>query len=244
MTRWICSLFLAAAVWAQPAFDVASVKEGGPVRPDGLLNITLGKVSHGTVTLTNTTLSECIQYAYGLTNEVQIAGPDWIRSRQYRFQIVAKAPPDTPPGQLRLMMQALLEERFRLAVHREPRRIPHLDLTVAKGGPRMPVTADGPMEGRYYGPGRLSYGHMTMDWLVLMLSRQLKQPVFNRTGLNGAFDVELDWTPDNAEPDPNATPYPDLFSAIQKQLGLKLEESKSELEVLVVDHAEKTPLPN
>jgi uncharacterized protein (TIGR03435 family) len=244
MKRWICLLPLAAAVWAQPAFDVASVKPGGPVRPDGLLNIDLGTATHGTVTLSNTTLSECIQYAYGLTNEEQIAGPVWLRDRQFRFEIVAKAPPDTPIEQIHLMLQSLLAERFRLTLHREPRRIPHFDLTAAKGGPRMPSAADAPMARRYYGAGRLSYTHVSMDRLVLLLSRQLKQPVFDRTGLSGFFDVELDWTPDNAEPDPDATPKPDIFSAIQQQLGLKLESAKTPLEVLVVDRAEKTPLPN
>ncbi len=142
------------------------------------------------------------------------------------------------------MLQSLLAERFRLALHHEPRRIPHLDLTAAKGGPRMPLADDAPMARRYYGTGRLSYTHVSMDRLVLLLSRQLKQPVFDRTGLSGFFDVELDWTPDNAEPDPNATPYPDIFTAIQRQLGLKLEASNSPLEVLVIDHAEKTPIPN
>ncbi len=87
MKPWICLFTMAAAVWAQPAFDVASVKPGGPVRPDGLLEINLGSAAHGTVTLSNTTLSECIQYAYGLTNEEQIAGPVWIRSREYRFPL-------------------------------------------------------------------------------------------------------------------------------------------------------------
>src|SRR5579883_161700 len=152
MARWICSLLLAAAAWAQPAFDVASVKEGGPVRPDGLLNINLGSTHHGTVTLTNTTLSECIQYAYGLTNEAQIAASDWIRSRQYRFSIVARAPPETPVEQLRLMTRALLAERFRLEMHREARKIPHLELSIAKGGPKLAESKPETPNGRvYYG---------------------------------------------------------------------------------------------
>jgi uncharacterized protein (TIGR03435 family) len=245
MKRWICLLPLAAAVWAQPAFDVASVKPGGPVRPDGLLNINLGSAHHGTVTLTNTTLSECIQYAYGLTNEVQITGPDWIRSREYRFSIVAKALPETPVEQLRLMTQALLAERFRLEIHREARKIPHLELTIAKSGPKLAESKPETPNGRvYYGAGRLAYSHTAMDQFVLLLSRQLKQAVFDKTGLGGVYDFELDWTPDNAEPDPDATPKPDIFSAIQQQLGLKLESAKAPLEVLVVDRAEKTPVAN
>jgi uncharacterized protein (TIGR03435 family) len=113
-TMMLSIVFSVAGVPAQPSFDVATVKRGGPVRPDGLLDINLGTASHGTVTLSNTTLSECIRYAYGFTNEEQIAGPDWIRDRSIRFEIVAKAPPETPAAQLRLMLQTLLQERLRL----------------------------------------------------------------------------------------------------------------------------------
>src|SRR5579883_3252704 len=86
MKLWM--FLLASVALAQPAFDVASVKQGGPVRPDGLLNIDLGHANNGVVTLTNTTLSEMVRYAYGLTNEDQIAGPGWIKDRQYRYELV------------------------------------------------------------------------------------------------------------------------------------------------------------
>jgi len=240
-------LWMVVAAAAQPAFDVASVKPGGPVRPDGLLEINLGTVQHGVVTLTNTTLSECLRWAYGLTNEEQIAGPDWITSRQYRFEIVAKAPPDTPVKELRIMMQNLLAERFKLALHREPRKIAHYVLTVARRGPRLSEsTGDAPPARVYYGTGRLAYTHLTMDRFVVLLSRQMKQPVFDKTRLTGAYDIELQWTPDDAPAaaDAPSAPSPDIFSALKQQLGLQLESSKEPLEVLVVDHAEKTPVAN
>jgi uncharacterized protein (TIGR03435 family) len=245
LQRTIPLLVVAAATWAQPAFDVATVKQGGPVRPDSLLNINLGTANHGTVTLSNTTLSECIQYAYGLTNEEQIAGPEWIRDRSVRFEIVAKAPPDASAQQLRLMLQRLLNERFRLEIHREPRRIAHYQLAVAKGGPKMPAAeGDGPSTRRYYGRGRLSYTHLTMDRFVVLLSRQLKEPVLNVTGLDGAYDVELNWAPDDASATGDTVLGPDVFSAVQQQLGLRLEPSKHPLEVLVIDRAERTPVAN
>ncbi len=242
MNLWL--LLLACAAMAQ-TFDVASVKPGGPVRPDGLLDINLGTASHGTVALTNTTLSECIRWAYGLTNEEQIAGPDWIRERSTRFSIVAKAPAETPLGQLRVMMQALLAERFHLELHREPRKIEHYELTVAKGGPRLVESKPDTSGTRLYdGVGRLAYNHMTIDGFVVLLSRQMKRPVFDRTGLTGSYDIDLRWTPDDAAPATDSTPLPDLFTAIQRQLGLKLESSKEPLEVLVVDRAEKEPSEN
>lgn len=237
-------LLFAAAGLAQSAFDVASIKPGGPVRPDGLLDINLGTVVHGMVTLSNATLSECILFAYGFSSEEQVAGPDWIRERATRFQIAAKAPPDTGPDQIRLMMQALLKERFRLEAHREPRRIAHFDLTVGKNGPKMPVSeGDGPSERRDYGRGRLSYRRLSMDRLAALLSRQLKEPVFDRTGLRGAYDVELNWTPEDSPPG-DAGKQPEIFGALQQQLGLKLERSKEPVEVLVVDRAEKSPVAN
>jgi uncharacterized protein (TIGR03435 family) len=235
------------AALAQPAFDVASVKPSPDASGD-LIYINLGTASHGEVTLNNTTLSECIRYAYGLVSEDQIAGPDWIRDRHIRFDIIAKAPPETSMDRLLAMMQTLLTERFRLALHREPRRVPHFDLAVAKSGPKLVAApGDGPTARRYYGPGRLSYTHIPMDRFAVLLSRQLKQPVFDKSGLSGAFDVELNWTPDDAPPAPadaGSAPWPDIFSAIQQQLGLKLEVSKEPLEVLVVDRAEKVPVAN
>jgi uncharacterized protein (TIGR03435 family) len=243
---WV--LLLTGAAPAQPAFDVASLKPSPPPEGD-LINIDLGTVSHGMLTLTNTTLSECVRYAYGLASEDQISGPDWIRDRHIRFDVVAKAPPATPADELPAMMQALLAQRFRLVLHREPKRIAHFDLAVAKNGPKLPVAPDdGPTTRVYYGRGRLSYKHIPMDRLAVLLSRQLRQPVFNKTGLSGAFDVELNWTPDDtpsgmpAEADSAPRPY--IFNAIQQQLGLKLEASKEPVEVLVVDRADKVPLGN
>jgi uncharacterized protein (TIGR03435 family) len=242
---WLFIVFGVGAALAQPEFDVASVKPGGPVRPDGLIDINLGTASHGTVTLTNTTMSECLRYAYGLTNEEQIAGPDWIRDRSIRFSIVAKAPPETATYQLQLMTQTLLKERFRLEIHRELRKLPHFELMVGKSGPKMPKSAsDGLSTRRYYGRGRLSYTSLSMNRLALLLSRQLKQPVFDKTGLAASYDVDLNWTPEDASADADTTAEPDIFGAVQQQLGMKLERSKEPLEVLVLDRAEKTPIGN
>jgi uncharacterized protein (TIGR03435 family) len=242
MKLWLF-LWAAAVAMAQPAFDVASLKQGGPVRPDGLLDINLGRASHGVVTLTNTTLSEMIRYAYGLTNEEQISGPAWIRDRSTRFSLEAKAPPDTPLEQRQLMLQALLAERFKVELHREPRKIAHLILTVGKSGPKFAESqSDGPGGRVNYGLGDLEYRRIGLSGFVVLISRLLKQPVLDRTGLTGLYDLKLEWTPDEA--DSSATPKPDIFTAFQQQLGLKLEVSKEPLEVFVVDRAEKVPIAN
>jgi uncharacterized protein (TIGR03435 family) len=236
-----------------PAFDVASVKpstnEGGMnIASDGsaTININLGMASHGVVTLTNTTLSECIQYAYNLVSEDQISGPDWIRDRRLRVDIVAKAAPDTPMDQLLAMTQTLLAERFHLVLHREPKPLKHFELAVAKSGPKMPeAKGDGQSSRISYGRGRLNYTHLSMHRFAVLLSRQLKEVVIDNTALGGFFDVNLEWTPDEpARPVDADTGAPSIFKAVQQQLGLTLEAGKTPIEILVVDSAQKVPSGN
>ena len=229
-----------------PSFDVASVK---PSTDAGeLLNINLGTAVHGVVTLRNTTLSECIQFAYNLSSEDLISGPDWLRDRKLRVDIEAKAPPVTPFNQLLLMMQGLLAERFQLVLHHEPRPMKHLDLTVAKGGLKLVAAkGEGPSNRIYYGRGRLNYTRLSMPRLALLLSRQLKQVVVDRTSMAGAYDVNLEWSPDEAAPagsDATEPAAPGIFKAIQRQLGLALEVGKEPVDILVVDRAEKVPIGN
>jgi uncharacterized protein (TIGR03435 family) len=246
----ILALFLLYAAFAQPAaptpaFDVASVK---PSTPAGdTININLGGANHGIVTLTNTTLSECIRYAYGLASEDQISGPVWIRDRALRVDVTAKASPDTPVDQLLLMTQALLAERFHLTLHREPKPLAHLELEVGKTGSKLPASkGDTAAFAPTYMRGRLSYSHLTTHTLAVLLSRQLRQLVIDSTGLAGFFDVHLEWTPDDAVAGaaPDGSPQPDIFGAVQQQLGLRLEVKKTPVEILVVDHAEKVPTEN
>src|SRR5580704_16382222 len=98
---------------ARPQFEVASLKPGQPI-PGDKIYTNLGSVSHGTLTLTNTSLADFLRYAFGLTSNDQLSGPDWIKSKVVRFDIVAKAPDETPLDRIRLMLQTLLTERFLL----------------------------------------------------------------------------------------------------------------------------------
>ena len=229
-----------------PAFEVASVKPSPRIANQNGLPINLGTVEHGTVNLQNTTLSECIRWAYGLSSEEQISGPDWIRDRELRVDIVAKAPPETALEQIRLMGQRLLAERFQLQLHTEKRPIAHLELGLFKGGPpRTESQEPGPSIFRGFGYGRVAYDHLLMGTLAMLLSRQLRETVVDRSGLDGYFNVNLAWTPDGPAPaDAYVPDRPDLFHAIQQQLGLKLERSKAPIDVLVIDHAERVPSGN
>jgi uncharacterized protein (TIGR03435 family) len=229
-----------------PTFDAASVKPSPPTIADRI-DINLGSYTHGEVTLTNTTLSECVEFAYGLVSEDEIDGPDWIRDRRLRVDIIAKAPPDTAREQALLMTQTLLTERFHLQIHRESKPVRHLELTVFKGGPKMPVSPDDAVpHPSNQGRGRLFYEHRSMYSLALLLSRQLRQPVLDLTGLTGFYDVHLEWAPDDPTGSPLAesAPLPDIYQAVEEQLGLHLESRKTPIEVIVVDHADKVPIGN
>lgn len=246
ITIFLLALFAAAT----PVFDVASVKPSPPAPPGQNIMIRLGSASHGTVTLTNTTLSEVIRYAYDLSSEDQISGPGWLRDRSLRVDILAKAPPETPPGQLSLMMRNLIAERFLLAIHTEQKPVHHLELSVSRTGPKVnPSKEAGDIIFHSNRPGALSYERLPMRTLAVLLSRTLKQPVLDRTGLTGIYDVTLEWTPDGPSSPGQISPanddfIPDIYTALRRQLGLQLEMKKTALDVIVVDHAEKIPTGN
>jgi len=245
-TLILALLSLVAGRAQSPAFDVASVKPSPPSETH-YININLGTLQHGVLTLTNTTLSECVQYAYGLVSEEQIDGPDWIRDRHFRVDIVAKTSPGTPRGQVLSMTQALLVERFHMELHREPKPVRHLELTIGRKGSKLPASPEGAeIHPGTYDRGRLFYEHQSMHNFTVLLSRQLKQPVLDLTGLTGFYDIHLEWAPDDPAPAEtgNVAPLPDIFQAVEEQLGLHLESTKAPIEVIVIDRADKVPVAN
>jgi uncharacterized protein (TIGR03435 family) len=245
MYRLIALLAAAGIVCAQAqSFEVASVKVT-PVLNGDLYRINLGTVQHDTVTFTNASLADCIRFAYGLTSDSQLAGPDWIKSKEVRYDIIAKALPDTPPEQVLTMMQALLAERFKLALHPENRELAYYALVVAKGGSKMREATDAPASTPtgVQGQLRIISNRMPMLRVATLLSRYMRACVVDQTGLKGFFEVKLAWTPDD-RPVPDDERGPSVFTAVREQLGLRLESRKGPMEVLVVDHAEKTPTEN
>src|SRR5258706_11646806 len=120
----------------RPEFEVATVKSSPPAAGD-LNNINLGRVQNGTVTFTNASLSDCLKFAYGIVSDAQLQGPDWIKSKAVRFDIVAKAPPETPREQLVLMVQSQLTERLKVVLHHEQKQLPYLALIIGKNGHKL-----------------------------------------------------------------------------------------------------------
>lgn len=232
-------LTLPATAADRPEFEVATVKRSPPPEGD-LININLGTVRNGKLTFANASLGDCLKFAYSLVSDAQIAGPDWVKSRDVRFDIVAQPPAGTPTDQLPLMLQTLLADRLKLAVHREQKDLPFLALVQGKNGlkfrpsnPAVPGTATN------YG-GHIINSQISMPKLALLLSRFERQTILDQTGLDALYDLKLDWAPDGAKDNPG----PSLYSAVQEQLGLKLEARKGPVEILVVDHAEKIPADN
>jgi len=248
----LAALFaVATAGRAQPAFEVASLKPSPPANGP-TYNANMGRISHGTLTMTNVTLCDCVRLAYSIPTDFQIEGPDWIKNKDIRFHITAKADPDAPRSQILLMLQNLLVERFHMAIHHEQRRLGYLALLPGKGPNKLTVE---PPSADFAGSirlGRMYLRQSTLSQLTYFISRFTHQPIIDMTGIPGEFTIRLHWAPDEPQaapaPDAAAQPgidsEPSLFRAVEEQLGLKLETRHGPVEVLVVDRAEKVPAGN
>ncbi len=234
----ICAGLLAGAAWGRQ-FEVASVREhvlrGGPRYE--------ATISGNRVSLLNHTLSALIQEAYGVKDYQHSGAPMWAADREAAFDISARAEGDATPTQqqVNVMVQKLLAERFQLKLHRETRDLPVYDLVVAKGGPKLkPSAADERSNVRSaMNPvfGNATATATTMEQLARMLTADAGRPVLDKTGISGAYDFRLQRA--KGASDAAAVPFPDLFTAIQEQLGLKLQAAKASTEMLVIDHVEK-----
>jgi len=232
------------AVLRAQTFEVASVKVPQAVFGQPY-EINLGTFQHDTVTLTNVSLADCIRFAYGLSSDYQLSGPDWITSKELRYDIVAKKPPDATREQVFQMMQTLLAERFKLALHHEQRMLSYYALQLGRGGPKMPAASDDKASAPIgvQGQLRIISNRMPMSSVVTVLSRYMRAFVVDETGLAGDFEVKLVWTPDD-RPIPEDQRGSSVFTAVEEQLGLRLVSKKGPMGVLVVDRAEKIPVEN
>jgi uncharacterized protein (TIGR03435 family) len=236
-TGWI--LVLAGAAFAQSsdtrlAYEAASVKlntsGSGHSGSDG---------SRGQIVMTNLTLERLIERAYNV-KATQVSGPTWLGD--VRVDIVAKFPPGTKDSDHPQMLRTLLEDRFKLAVHRDSKELPGYALLVAKGGFKLkPVEAEDD-DTQHQGSRiqTLSAKGTSMATLADLVSRYLNTLVIDKTGIGGVYNFELRWAADEQ----NADDTPTLPAALQETLGLRLQAQKVPMEMIVVDHIEKTPIEN
>jgi uncharacterized protein (TIGR03435 family) len=241
----LLSFAVLAADAQTPAFEVASIKPNRSA--EGMSSI---RASVGRVSMQNVSLKKVMLNAYDIPDdrEYMIDGPGWLTTEH--FDIEATFPADTKEPQVRRMIQTLLAERFKLALHRETRQMPVYSLVVAKNGPKIHTVEDGQAR-TSSGPGRLEATKITMQKLADLLGRGAGAPVIDATGLQGVFNFTLEWSPDEAPGmattdggSAGGTAGPSLFTALQEQLGLKLEGAKGPVEILIVDQIEKAPTEN
>ena len=245
MKPWLLLLTTALAASAQNlTFDAATIKANRSI--GGVSSI---HVSKGRVSMTNVSLKKLVLNAYGIPDDRDylIDGPAWLATE--RFDIEATFPGDTPVPEVRKMMQTLLADRFKLAQHKEVRQAPIYSLVVAKNGPKIQPVQDGASR-TSGGPGRLEATKISMEKLADLLAKAMCMRIVDATGLKGVFDFTLEWTPDQKTGPPTdgdvttAVTGPSIFTALQEQLGLRLQGGKGAVEVLIVDHIEKAPTEN
>ena len=252
-----CMAFGQAAS-SPPTFEVASVKPAVRVPSNQWRRISSADPSR--VAYNNATLLLLLVRAYQV-KDYQVSGPPWLT--QERYDVAAKIPANATQNDVPQMLQALLADRFHLALHHEQRERQTYVLTAARSGFKLQPAADakgGLSFGVRNGMQNLK-GPMTLASLASLLSSLTGTPVLDSTGIGGTFDIQLEWSPDDrlqgvppmqfTPRDPGAPTPPDavtpagpsLFTAIQS-LGLKLEPRKAPIDMLVIDRADKTPTEN
>lgn len=235
MNRLATGMCIALSANAQ-TFEAASVKPAAPITGRG----GRATASGDRVIYANTTLLNALARAY-LVRGYQIDGPAWIRTE--RYDIIAKAPDNTPKEEIPLMLEALLKERFQLKLHRE-RRETLVYALVAGKGPAKYQKSDGDV-GYDLNNGRRELKNHTMAQLADFLSPMVQHPVFDRTGLPGTYKFPLEMSMEelggiNATPDRST---PSIFTIVE-ELGLKLESRKEPVEVIIVESGNKIPIEN
>jgi uncharacterized protein (TIGR03435 family) len=239
-------------------FEAASVRQNKSGSTQVNTNFT-----QGGVTFTNMQLRPIIQFAYGINQPARLVGvPDWAESE--RFDVVARGTINSIDDR-RAMLQAFLADRFRLVAHTEQRRVPVYTLVLARSdgrlGPNLkPSSVDCTKQGRAGapppaatpnplaaivqcglrpgGPGDISVSGIPIPLFGTFLSIMQRRPVIDNTGLQGAYEIRLTWAPDplpGRSADPNTDGRADFFTALQEQLGLKLQAGTQPEDVLVID---------
>ena len=244
---------LALAV-STPAFETADVHASAhTTNPNPFM--TGGVLRGGRYDLRRATMVDLIRIAYDVDPDTVLGGPSWLETD--RFDVVAKVPPQTSPEAIKLMLQALLADRFKLVLHKDTKPMPAFVLTLGKGKPKL-KEADGSgntgcqPQLQKPEPGTIPYAmvschNMTMQafarMLRLMANGYLTQPVVDSTELKGTWDFDIKWTGRGQLGQAGADGI-SIFDAVDKQLGLKLEAQKIPSPVLIDDSVNQKPTDN
>jgi uncharacterized protein (TIGR03435 family) len=225
---------------AHPSFEVATIKPADPNRTTGGGFIVGGH----RIIIQSQTVNDLISLAYAVHPKQIADGPAWLGTEKFDIEGQADQPGVANLHQIQEMLQKLLENRFALKLHRDKRDLSIYAIKLAKGGPKMTRSP----QNSYGLPTQSGHGHgsqqqrkftnNSMSDFALGMQAYMDRPVVDETGLPGRYDFTLRWTPYNSQTnEPNAAP--DIFTAVQEQLGLKLEATKGPANVLIIDHIER-----
>jgi uncharacterized protein (TIGR03435 family) len=224
---------------AHPSFEVATINPADPNRTTGGGFIVGG---HRLI-IQSQTVNDLISLAYAVNQKQIVDGPAWLGTKEFDIDGQADQPGVANLQQIQEMLQKLLRDRFNLKLHREKRDLSIYAITVAKGGPKLTRSASTSTLPSQSGHGhggfqQRKFANNTMSDFALGMQRYMDRPVVDETGLPGRYDFTLRWTPDNLPTNEPDAP-PGLFTAVQEELGLKLEATKGPTDVLVIDHMEQ-----
>ena len=225
---------------ADPDWDVVTVKPSDPDKSENTFDVRGRHVIVG-----NRTVETMLRMAYGVQTSQIVGGPDWIRTEHFDADGVPNVEGQPSLKQFQSMVGKLLAERFGLVMHREQRELSVYALMVAKSGPKMekskgdPDGLPGDEDHQNGGVRSVQMRNATMGDFALDLMFYTDRPVVNQTGLSGRWDLMLKWTADESKAPQDGSAPPSIFTAIQEQMGLRLEPVKAQTDVLVIDKAER-----
>lgn len=226
---------LAAQGAPEQQFEVATIKPNRSGGDGTTINIFPG----GRFVATNVNLKTLVMSAFGVRDFQVTGGPGWVDGEAYDVSAKAREGTHLDDAELRPLLQALLVDRFKLKFHHEVKQLPVYSLVVAKTGPKLaPHTGPSGPSGRTLfssGKATMSATAAPISALAENLGQAVGRTVLDKTGLQGLFDFTLEWVPDQTA----ASDGPSIFTALQEQLGLKLEAARGPGDVIVIDSAEK-----
>jgi uncharacterized protein (TIGR03435 family) len=230
LSRVLAFLLCLAAHGDAPSFEAATVKvnSSGPMASNGF------SPSPGELRVVNCTLEQMIHAAFHVKSGALFGVSGWMASE--RYDVNGKTAIAASFDEELDMLRTLLIDRFQLRFHNETRQITTMALVTAKGGPKFQASKDEGRERITIGAGEISGINIPIGHLVSVLGSQLRRPVVNETGLTRSFDFSLKWVPDDAA---DSTAGASLFTALEEELGLKLESRKGPAEVMVIDSAKR-----
>ncbi len=225
---------------ADPDWEVATVKPSDPDDKNAGF-----RMKGSRLTIERKTVKDLLMVGYGMHEKQLVGMPGWAESDHWDINGVPDVPGHPSLKQMQSMVRKLLAERFGFKMHMEKREMAVYGLTVAKGGPKLEKSKvnnpNGMSENDHDNGGQrgVNMTNATMGEFALVMEFEMDRPVVDQTGLTERYDFKLTWTYDDSKVPTDGTAAPSLFTAIQEQMGLKMEPVKASADVMVIDKVER-----